>query len=84
MTLRYRVEAYDSDGGNHFGCIVGEDLTLAEARALVRRKLGVSRLAACRLWHPPEGGEAYHNYPPSHRFANGCGGIHIMPENEEV
>lgn len=85
QTLTYRVERYSAMGHDPTTLILGEWLSLAEARALVRRQLHVSRLTKARLWLPPDemgGGEAYHDCRPSHPNAEGCGGFHIVPETD--
>lgn len=91
MTINgaYYVEDYAADGHGS-GPAGGSGQwfpSLAEARADVRSRLGVSRLSAARRWRPgyDEADEdrglhcvaAYHDYPPSHRSAAGCGGSAI-------
>ncbi len=76
----YRVERYSRDATT---LVWGKHLSLQEARDLVRKHLRVSRLTKSRLWFPPDemgGGEAYHDTRPSHPNADGCGGLHIVPE----
>lgn len=79
--MRYRIETYPPDGHTMPGRTIGEASTLDEARAIVRRHLGLSRLPRSRRWKPDRDSgavEAYHDYPESHPQAYGCGGVAIM------
>lgn len=80
--MTYRIERYSAMGHDPTTLVYAENITLLRtARILVRKYLHVARLTKARLWFPPDhmgGGEAYHDCPPSHPNAEGCGGFHIV------
>ncbi len=81
--MTYIVEKYAADGcgGPDDTYVIAAGIkSLQEARAIVRRHLGVRRLTAARLWYPEGDIEAYHDYPPRHPRAEGCGGVTIAEE----
>lgn len=73
----YHVRYYGPDGHGTSGR-TEEFRSLDEAREAVRRKLGVKALRGSRRWSGSDDDvEAYHEYPPSHPRADGCGGYVI-------
>lgn len=84
---KYCVEHYAADGmsGPAENYVIAKSIsTLAEARAIVRKHLGVSRLTRARRW--PGGDEcveAYHDLTESEPGSYGCGGVSISEERGE-
>lgn len=79
--MKYEIQHYGADGhtGPDADYVIDTAGTLAEARAIVRRALGVKRLSAARRWAGMgDTVEAYHDLPPSHPHAIGCGGVAIV------
>jgi hypothetical protein len=83
-TITYSVEKYGADGltGPYDNYVIATDLkSVGEARDVVRRVLGVSRLSAKRRWPGNENTiEAYHDLPESDPNSYGCGGVVITPD----
>ncbi len=78
--MTYTVEKYAADGcgGPDDAYLIASGVkSLQEARAIVRRHLGVRRLTSSRRWYPDGDVEAYHDFPASHPRADGCGGVSI-------
>ena len=89
--MTYSVRTYSADGHGHMNDrILATGCTLKEARLVCRSYLGLKRLTSARRWTPGVGvhqdgstsysPEAYHDYPPSARWAEGCGGVAICEE----
>ena len=82
--MTYRIEKYAADG--HAGpsdeyVIASNIRTLSEARAIVRKHMGLRRLTAARRWAGMDSTvEAYHDMLRSERNSNGCGGVAIVAE----
>ena len=83
----YIVQEYDADGHGspsemlHTSC----HATLEEARAEIRRLLGVSRLSPQRKWSDDDDDiEAYHMLLASEPHSDGCGGYAISIQKEKV
>ena len=76
--MAYIVKRYAPDGHGGPDKFVGQVETLAEARAIVRDHLGVGRLHPARRWQPEDAEEGWHDHPPSHPRADGCGGYVIV------
>lgn len=80
--MGYRIEKYAADGCSGPGdeYVIARDVaSLTEARAIVRRHMGLSRLSAARRWSGMgDTVEAYHDFPASHTRAYGCGGVAIV------
>lgn len=80
----YTIEHYAADGhsGPEDNYVVATNVpSLPEARAIVRRRMGLGRLTAARRW----GGmgnsvEAYHDQLASEANSDGCGGFAIVAE----
>lgn len=76
-TATYRVEYYEPSGHQSPPePPISTGRTLEEARAVIRGRLGLSRLMAARRWIPDSPAvEAYHE-----SSAEGCGGYAIVRE----
>ena len=90
---KYTVITYPADGHGGPDRILGKKCTLDEARRICRKHLGVKRLHPSRKWTPGRGVasdgkvhfaiEAYHDFPPRHPRAYGCGGVAVIEIIEE-
>jgi hypothetical protein len=85
--MSYLVERYSADGHGRpqEDTIIARNVTtLEEARALVRKALGVTRLSKQRKWGPWENMiEGYHDMLASEKNSDGCGGVAIVLECNE-
>jgi hypothetical protein len=61
MKKKMIVQEYEGPGceGPDEDLFTAQADTLAEARAIIRKRLGVSRLSPQRRWHPEDAIEAY-------------------------